>query len=161
IVGLGLERQCLSGSRPIETAREPGLEVRYRRKVHVDSAANDRGDVEIGHGEIIAEQIFLFGHRGVENLERRSQNLQSLVAFGGIALSRRQADSVERPNVDTAIALGDGPQAPLPRSSLPLQCARIELAVGMLLGEIERDRKRLEQHEAVVHYERQTPVWID
>jgi hypothetical protein len=57
IVGLGLERQCLSGSRPIETAREPGLEVRYRRKVHVDSAADDRGDIEIGHREVVAEQI--------------------------------------------------------------------------------------------------------
>src|SRR4029077_15332700 len=70
IVGLGLERQCLSGSRPIETAREPSLEVRYRRKVHVDSAANDCGDIEIGHREVVAEQIFLLAYCRVENLER-------------------------------------------------------------------------------------------
>ena len=31
----------------------------------------------------------------------------------------------------------------------------------MFLGEVERDRKRLEQHEAVVHDDRQTPVRID
>src|SRR6476469_408351 len=153
IVGLGLERQCLAGSRPIETAREPGLEVRRRRKVHVNSAANDRGHIEIGHGEVVAEQIFLFYHRDVENLEWGSQNLQSLVAFDGITLGGRQADGVKRPDVDAAIDLGDSPQAPLPSSCLTLERFRIEFAVGVLLGEVERDRKRLEQHEAVVYDE--------
>src|SRR5215470_1809340 len=63
IVGLGLERKCLPGSRPIKTAREPRPEVRHRRKVHVDGAANNGGDVEIGHREIDAAQIFLLGDR--------------------------------------------------------------------------------------------------
>jgi hypothetical protein len=161
IVSPGLESQCLSGSRPIETAREPGLEVRYRRKVHVDSAANDRGDIKIGHREIVAEQKFLLGHCRVENLKRRRQNLQRLIAFDGITLGRRQADGVQRPDVDAAIDLGDGPKAPLPSARLTLERAGIEVAIGVLLGEIERDCKRLEQHEAVVRDEGQAPVWID
>src|SRR5262249_6010808 len=44
---------------------------------------------------------------------------------------------------------------------LTLQRSGIKFAIGVLLGEIERDRKRLEQHEAAVHDEGQAPVWID
>ena len=43
----------------------------------------------------------------------------------------------------------------------PSSVAGIELAERMLLGEIERDRQRLEQHEAVVDDDRQPAVGID
>ena len=54
-VGLGLEREALSRSRPFQTAGQPGFKVRNCGKVHIDSAANDRGDIEIGHRKVIAE----------------------------------------------------------------------------------------------------------
>src|SRR5262249_51530732 len=97
------------GSRPLETAREPGLEVRRCGKVHVDSTADDGRDIEIGYREPVAEQVLLLSHCRVENLERRRQNLQGLVALNGITLCRRQADGVKRPDVDATINLGDGP----------------------------------------------------
>ena len=164
--GVSLSALVLSASafargRPLETALEPGLEVRHCGKVHVDRTADDGSDVEIGHREVSAEQILLLGHCRVEHLERRHENLQRLVALGGIALGRRQADGMQRPDVDAAIDLGDRPKAPLPRRRLAFQRAWIEFAIGVLLGEVERDRKRLEQHEAVVHDKGQAPVRID
>ena len=99
-------------------------------KIHVDGAADDGGDIEIGHGEVAAEQIRLLGQGRVEHLERRRDDFQRLVALGGIALGRRQAHRVQRPDIDAAIDLGDRPKAPLPRLRLAFERAGIERAVA-------------------------------
>jgi hypothetical protein len=58
IVGHGPERQCLSGSRPRETAREPGLEVRRCGKVHVDGAGNDFTVADLNVAAVIRANTF-------------------------------------------------------------------------------------------------------
>ena len=103
----------------------------------------------------------MFGHRGVEHLERRRDHLERLVALGRVAFGLRQADGVQGPDVDAAVDLGDGPKAPLPGARFGFQRGGIESAVAMLLGEVERDRQRFKQHEAVVDDDRQPAVGID
>ena len=68
-IGLGLQRQRLLGRWPRQTARQPGLEVRHRRQVHVDRAADDGRDVEIGDREIRPNQIRLLCQRRIEDAE--------------------------------------------------------------------------------------------
>jgi len=134
IVSLGLERKCRLGGWPLETAREPCLEIRHCGKVHVDSAADDRGDVEIGHREVGAEQIFLLAHCRVEDPERRHENPQRLVALDCIALGWRQAHGMQRPDIDATIDLGDGPKAPLPRRRLAFERPGVEFAIVCFLA---------------------------
>ncbi len=86
----GLELQRRARRRPVEAARKPAFQMRPRRELHVDRAADDGGDVEIGHREILAEQIRLRGHGRVQHLEWSRQDLERLLAQRRIALGRRQ-----------------------------------------------------------------------
>jgi len=69
-VRLGLERERRARGRPVEAAHQPAFEVRHRVELHVDGAADDGGDIEIGHREIAAQEIRLLRHRRVQHFER-------------------------------------------------------------------------------------------
>jgi hypothetical protein len=135
--------------------------MRPRRQIHVDGAADHRRHVEVGDGEALAEEIGPAGERAVEHAERRLQHLERLGELLAVAVLGRQAHGVQRPDVDAAVDLLHRPQAPFPALRLALECGRIERAGGVLLGEIERDRQRLPQHEAVVVDRRQAAVGIE
>src|SRR5580698_6879888 len=68
---------------------------------------------------------------------------------------------MQRPDIDATIDLGDRPEAPLPCQRLTFERCGIELTGRMLLGEVQRDRERLEQYEIAVNDHRQAPVRID
>ncbi len=130
-------------------------------EVHLDRPADHRGDVEIGDGEIIADEIRLLGERLVEHLERPLDHLERLRELGRIAIFDRQADRMQRPDVDSAIDLVERPKRPLPGLGLGFGRCRIEAAERMLLRQIERDREQLPQDEAVIGDRRQPAIGID
>src|SRR6266566_5152491 len=91
--------------RKFETALEPCRKPRRCGKIHVDRAADDRGDVEIGDREVFDQQISAAGQRIVEHLERPLQHLERLGEPLRIAILERQPPGVQRPDVDAAVDL--------------------------------------------------------
>ena len=59
VVGRVLQRERFAGGGTLQATHQPGLEMRHRAQVHLDGAADDGSDVEIGNGEVVAEQIGL------------------------------------------------------------------------------------------------------
>src|SRR5262249_8404490 len=74
-IGLGAQGPRRARGRAFETALEPCRKARRCGEIHVDRAADDRGDIEIGNGEVLAQQVRTAGKRPVEHLERRLQHL--------------------------------------------------------------------------------------
>src|SRR5215472_4167462 len=158
-IGLGAQGPRRARRRAFETALEPCRKARRYGEIHVDRAADDRGDVEISDGEVLAQQVRTAGKRSVEHLERRLQRLERFGKPLRIAILDWQAHRMQRPDVDAAVDLLHRPQAPLPGLGLAFQRRRIE--PSMLLGEVKRDRQRFPQDKAIVFDRRQAAVGID
>src|SRR5438045_1888189 len=85
-VGGGPQRARLARRRTLEAALEPIADMRRRREVHVDGAADNGCHVEICDGEVVADQIAAAGERAVEHLELRLDHLERLGATLRIAV---------------------------------------------------------------------------
>src|ERR1700730_16463339 len=114
---------------------EPLGELRKSGKVDAGRArpGEDAGNVEIGDGEMVAEQIGRAGENAVEDAERLGKRLLGAVR-GEITLALGIDGAVHHRGQHRALDLRHAPEAPLPGSRLVLESARIKPARAVFLG---------------------------
>src|SRR5438105_1321126 len=151
-----------AGGRALGAILQPFGDFREWRHVDPGRAGpgEDAGDVEIGDGEIGAEQVGGAAEHTVEHAERLRERFLGGVRCGEIAVALGIDRTVHHRGQHRALDLGHAPEAPLPGPRLILDPARIEPARAVFLGEIEVDRHRLPQDEAVIVDDRNMPVGI-
>ena len=130
-------------------------------ELHHRNPAHDGGHVQVGDRKILAEQIFLALERFLERVERRLQSLDGGQRGFLVALIGRSHHAIDQKRDEMRLDFGHRKEAPLVDVGAGGGIRRPQRILAVLLGQVEIDRHRFPNHDAVVFEHRHMAVGIE